>query len=77
MVTPSHAARLGLALEDARRAQGIKISTLSRKCHIPRMTLERRLEGDPNLKVEEFVHIAQALGLDFIRVWEDAIATAA
>lgn len=74
MDTPSHASRLAAVLENERRTKGISLADLSKQTRIPRQTLERRLAGDPNLKVQEYVDIAQALGLsDYIRIWEDAI----
>ena len=57
------------------RRQDITQSTLAARAHINQTRVSRKLRGEP-LSVAEVISFCEALGLDPITVWVDAVREA-
>ena len=68
---------VGVVLDGLREKAGVPLLRLSRATKIPRETLRRRLEGDPNITFDEVERIAAALDVDPQDVWAMASAAVA
>lgn len=61
---PPYEAHLAAMIREAMQAQGVSENELAERTLIPRITLRRRLQGLPGIKITELLVIAEHLGLD-------------
>ena len=68
---------VGVVLDSLRDEAGLTVVALEKLTKIPRMTLRRRLDGDPKITFDEVERICAALGADVLDVYSTAATQAA